>query len=200
MKTAKGAAMTLYHYFDKRTGPFRNLSDLPPEGAQSVLADARRNYPASQPASRDENYMQRRYGYEETARRLFADMGGKIEREAPHFLCVEECAWLYTWYEQPAYVAIPFEEFDASTLSFTYGDLHPTFSPIVTDGLEYRRKLYMLDGITDIIARYGLPQTHEYRGELGFPRYVEAHAWSDETVRRFSSECFWQDAPPKKTY
>lgn len=29
--------MYLYHYYDKETGPFRNLSELSREGAEKVL-------------------------------------------------------------------------------------------------------------------------------------------------------------------
>ena len=49
------------------------------------------------------------------------------------------------------------DEFDKSTLSFTYGDSHTTFSPKVNDGKEYRKKLYTYDEILGIIAKYGYP-------------------------------------------
>jgi hypothetical protein len=34
---------------------------------------------------------------------------------------------------------------DLSTVSFTYGDSHPTFNDRVNDGKEYRKKLYTYD-------------------------------------------------------
>lgn len=37
--------MFLYHYFDKTTGPFRNLSDLPMEEAKAVLNAIKKKSP-----------------------------------------------------------------------------------------------------------------------------------------------------------
>lgn len=67
--------------------------------------------------------------------------GGRIERKAPHYMVVEHSPWLGTWFEDCAFIKIPIEEFDWNTISFTYGHSHPTFSPRVTDGKEYCRKL-----------------------------------------------------------
>lgn len=44
--------MYLYHYFDKTTGPFRNLSDLSIEQAKSVLDTIKTTKPDSQCAKR----------------------------------------------------------------------------------------------------------------------------------------------------
>ena len=65
-----------------------------------------------------------------------------MDRRIPHYMVVEHSPWLGTWYENSSFVKIPIEEFDISTLSFTYGDSHPTFSSRVNDGKEYRKKLY----------------------------------------------------------
>lgn len=73
------------------------------------------------------------------------------------------------------FLKIPISEFDLSTVSFTYGDSHPTFSPRVNDGLEYRKRLYNYEGILEMTAKYGLPQENEY----GNVKYIEAQIWSD---------------------
>ena len=70
-------------------------------------------------------------------------------------------------------------DLDLSTVSFTYGDSHPTFSNRVNDGKEYRKKLYTYDEILEIIKKYGLPQEWNPDGKYGPERYVEAHVWSD---------------------
>lgn len=184
--------MTLYHYFDRSTGPFRNLSDLSDEEAKTVLREIRQKRPRSQAASRDEKYMARRAAYERTAYDLFLKMGGRPRRKTPHTMAVEACDWLYSWYEKPSFVRIPIEAFDLKTLSFTYGDLHPTFSPIVTDGKEYRKKLYLYPDILKIIEKYELPQNMPpAEGVIGLPRYVEVQIWSDETVLAYRDERFW---------
>ncbi len=77
------------------------------------------------------------------------------------------------------------EEFNVNTISFTYGDSHPTFSSRVNDGKEYRKKLYTYGEILDIIERYGLPQNWNDDGKFGSERYVEAHIWSDETIKTY---------------
>lgn len=123
--------MYLYHYYDKKTGAFRNLSDLSSEKADVVL---------------------------------------------------EHSPWLSTWYEDCAVIKIPIEEFDTETLSFTYGDSHPTFSPRIKDGKEYRHKLYTYQEILKVIDKYGLPQDWNDDGRFDPERYVEVHVWSDKTI------------------
>ena len=96
---------------------------------------------------------------------------------------VGQSPWSASWFENSAFVKISIEEFDKSTISFTYGDSHPTFSPKVKDGKEYRKKLYTYDEILGIIAKYGYPQDWNNDGKYGPERYIEAHVWSDEVIR-----------------
>lgn len=100
-------------------------------------------------------------------------------------MVVEHSPWLSTWYENMAFIKIPIKEFDTSTLSFTYGDSHPTFSPRVNDEKEYRKKLYTYEEIQDIINRYGLPQDWNNDGKYGPERYIEVHIWSDKTIKNY---------------
>lgn len=175
----------LYHYYDRRTGPFRNLSDIPPEDADVILDRIRLDRPDSLCAKRDAAYMQKRHSFEAIVRTAFAAAGGRVERSAPHYLVLGHSPWLWSWYEQPAYIRIPLSEFDLRTVSFTYGDSFPTFSPRVNDGREYRRKVYDYEGIVGIIEKYGLPQKWNNDGSHGPERYIEACVWSDETIGRY---------------
>lgn len=72
-----------------------------------------------------------------------------------------------------------------NTLSFTYGDSMPTFSPTINDEKEYRHKLYTYHEILDIIDKYGFPQDWNDDGKCGPERYIEVHVWSDETIHRY---------------
>ena len=177
--------MYLYHYYDKKVGPFRNLSDLSPKEAEKVLRKIRQEKPQTQCALRQESYIKDRIYYEEVLRNEFTKKNGKIDRLIPHYMVVEHSSWLSTWYENCAYIKIPVEEFDTRTLSFTYGDSHPTFSPRVNDGKEYRKRLYTYEEILKIINKYGLPQDWNNDGRFGPERYVEVHVWSDETIGRY---------------
>ena len=177
--------MFLYHYYDKSIGPFKNLSDLSIGEAKQMLDEIRRDKPHVQSAKRQQDYMDNRLFYEAILRTKLIEQGGIIKRRAPHYMVVEPCPWLSTWYENSAYIKIPVEEFDPRTVSFTYGDSHPTFSQRVNDGKEYRKKLYRYDDILNIIDKYGLPQDWNGDGQFGPERYIEAQIWSDETISRY---------------
>lgn len=179
--------MFLYHYYDKKIGPFKNLSDLTREQANEVINDLKKNKPNVQCAQRDADYMFRRHMYEDIIRKEFMKKGGIIQREVPHYMTVEHSPWLSTWFENSTCIKIDIKEFDLRTVSFTYGDSHPTFSPWPRDDdwKEYRRKLYTYDEILEIIKKYGLPQEWNDDGSCGPERYIEAHIWSDETIDKY---------------
>ncbi|MGN0425240.1 MAG: hypothetical protein ACI4FY_07980 [Acetatifactor sp.] len=177
--------MYLYHFFDKRTGPFQSLTSIEPEEAKKIMQQIKEERPDSQCAQRHDKYVEYRRNCEAILRREFAAKGGVIEISAPHYMVVEYSPWLSTWYEQSDFIKIPIEEFDIRTLSFTYGDSMPTFSPNVNDGKEYRQKLYTYDEILHIIDKYGLPQNWNDEGKYGPERYIEVHVWSDETIKKY---------------
>lgn len=177
--------MFLYHYYDKNIGPFKNLSDLSIKDANRVLQEIAIAKPNIQCAKRNSEYMQARLYYENILRNEFKRKGGLISRYAPHYMVLEHSPWLSTWYENSSFIKIPIEEFDLRTVSFTYGDSHPTFSDKVNDGKEYRKKLYTYEEILVIIEKYGLPQTWNDDGKYGPERYIEAHIWSDDVIGKY---------------
>lgn len=182
-----GVTIFLYHYFDKTMGPFVNLSDIAVDEANVILNKIKEIKPSTQSAQRDSEYMFRRHMYEDIIRKEFLKKGGIINRNAPHYMVIEHSPWLSTWFEECAYIKIPIEEFDLKTISFTYGDSHPTFSPWPRDDdwKEYRRKLYTYSEILEIIKKYGLPQDWNNDGKFGPERYIEAHIWSDEAINKY---------------
>ena len=128
--------MLLYHYFDKKTGPFRNLSDLSEEEANKVLQTIKSEKPESMCAKRQDSYVADRRRFEDILRTEFRKKGGRIERDVPHYLVVGECLWLQSWFDDCDHIVIDTADLDLSTVSFTYGDSHPTFSDRVNDGKE----------------------------------------------------------------
>ena len=177
----------LYHYFDKTVGAFVNLSDVTDDEAKAILCVIKETKPLTQSAKRHESYIEDRRYYENILKTEFLKKGGIIKRDTPHYLVIEHSSWLSTWFENSCFIKIPIEEFDLRTVSFTYGDSHPVFSPRThkMDDKEYRRKLYTYDEILRIIDKYGLPQYYNDDGAVGPERYVEAHVWSDETIRKY---------------
>lgn len=177
--------MILYHYYDASMKPFQNLSDIPIDKAKKILMDIALKKPNTQCAKRADEYMELRHYYEGILKCEFIKKGGNIQREVPHYMVVEQSPWLASWFENCAFIKISIEEFDKSTVSFTYGDSHPTFSSKVNDGKEYRNKLYTYDEILGIIAKYGYPQDWNDNGEYGPERYIEAHIWSDDVIGKY---------------
>lgn len=177
--------MYLYHYFDKTIGPFVNLSELEVDEAKSILNTLKETKPSSQCAKRHDKYVEYRRNCENIIRTEFEKKGGRINRTVPHYMVVEHSPWLSTWYENSAFLRIPIEEFDRKAISFTYGDSMPTFSSVINDGKEYRHKLYTYDEILKVIEKYGLPQDWNDDGKFGPERYIEAHIWSDEVIKKY---------------
>jgi len=177
--------MYLYHYYDKDMGPFRNLSELTDDevtGVTKVIAATKKGAFCNQ---RNADYMKKRRYYEAILREEFLKKGGNISRTVPQYMVIGECDFLADWYENSTFLKIDIEEFDKSTLSFTYGDSHPTFSELVNDGKEYRKQLYTYDEILRVIEKYGYPQEWNKDGKYGPERYIEVHVWSDETLGKY---------------
>lgn len=175
----------LYHYYDETIGPFVSLSDVPIDEAKSIINEIKATKPNSQSAQRHDKYVEYRHNCENIIRSEFVKKGGIIKRLSPHYMVIGHSPWLSTWHENSAHIKIPIDEFDIGTISFTYGDSMPTFSPTVNDGKEYRKKLYTYEEILVIIDKYGLPQDWNDDGKHGPERYIEAHVWSDDTINKY---------------
>ncbi|AIQ48016.1 hypothetical protein R70723_20480 [Paenibacillus sp. FSL R7-0273] len=179
--------MTLYHYYERALGPFKNLSDLPAVQAEEVLGAIRRNKEVMA-SRRPDGYLERRRELEQLARSLFIEKGGKPVRAAPHYMVIGECEWLKSWYAEGAAVYMPISGFDTDTLSFSYGDLFPTFSPKVRDGKEYRGKVYTYREIIWLMEKYGLPQVWNKDGAYGPERYIEVQVWDEGPLNMLMKE------------
>lgn len=166
----------LYHYYDESTGPFRNLSDLAPEAAETVLRDIRMQNKGFA-SRRSADYLEVRRGLEERARNLFIAKGGRPVRQQPHYMTFGSCPWLLDWYPEGTAIAIPVAAFSPDRISFTYGDLFPTMRYL--DGKAYREQVYTLEEIHEVIGEYGLPQNWNPAGAFGPERYIEVQVWEE---------------------
>ena len=173
----------LYHYYEKSNGPFKNLSDLAIDEAQKVLNEIKLKNEVFA-SHRYEGYLERRKELEQTARNIFISKGGKPIRNVPHYMVIGECEWLQSWYKEGEYERIHISKFKLDTISFSYGDLFPTFSLHVTDNREYRKNVYTYEEIIVLIQKYGLPQYWNEDGRYGPERYIEVQVWSDEQLMK----------------
>ena len=172
----------LYHYYECSRGPFRNLSDLPLAEAEAVLT-AIRERGEGFASQRNTDYLSIRRELETFVRERFIEKGGQPIRERPHYLILGRCEWVKGWYRQGGELAIPLERFDPKQVSFTYGDTFPAMR--YGDGKPYRRQVYLLADLPELIGRYGLPQDWNADGKNGPDRYIEAQVWSDEPLREW---------------
>ena len=139
--------------------------------------------------NRSKKYYERREYLEQFVRAMFIAKGGKPVLDVPYYMTIGKSSFAASWFEESQYVTIPLDEFDLQTLSFTYGVTFPTFSPHVTDNLEYRRQAYRYDEILGIIEKYGLPQD-SWDGTYASPCYVEAQVWSDMPIKDYCKFTF----------
>lgn len=172
----------LSHYYEAASGPFCNLSDLPLDEAEKIQARIRRenNRFASR---RTEDYLRVRRELEERIRSMFIEKGGRPVRARPHYMILGSCPWVKSWYVDGCEARLPLSAFPPGSLSFTYGDSFPAMR--FQDGRPYRRQVYTLEELPDLVRMYGLPQEWNADGNLGPERYIEAQVWDDEVIRRF---------------
>ena len=172
----------LSHYYEAGRGPFRNLSDLPPDEAEVILENIRQKGDVFA-SKRVKDYLDIRRGLEDKVRELFIKKGGKPQRQRPHYMILGDCSWLQKWYLDGQELRIPLASFQPEIVSFTYGDTFPAMRH--QDGKPYREQIYTLDELPELVRLYGLPQEWNGEGKHGPDRYIEAQVWADEPIKQF---------------
>jgi len=174
----------LSHYYEAANGPFRNLSDLPPERAEQLLGQLR-TAGVSFAGKRTVDYLAIRRKLEEQVRQGFIARGGSPQRLRPHYMILGACPWVKSWYQDGRELRIPLASFDPSIVSFTYGDTFPAMR--YEDGKPYRKQVYTLADLPALVGEYRLPQQWNSAGTLGPDRYIEAQVWDDLPLKSFLS-------------
>lgn len=172
----------LSHYYEGADGPFSNLSTLPLEQAEQILAEIRRNGNrfASQ---RSGDYLKKRLELEIKIRQCFEEKGGKPKLARPHYMILGICPWLKQWYVDGQELQIKLVSFPKECVSFTYGDSFPAMN--YQDGKPYRGQVYILSELREIVQSYGLPQEWNPDGKGGPERYIEAQIWDDAPLKEY---------------
>ena len=172
----------LYHYYERKYGPFKNISSLSMEAGEELLRKLREEGSVFA-GQRSEGYLKIRRDLEGRARELFIAKGGSPTKHYPHYMTLGKCEWIRGWYRDGCELRIDLEDFSPGILSFTYGDLFPTMR--YKDGKEYREQVYVKEEIMELIHRYGLPQEWNPDGKSGPERYVEVQVWDDEVINTY---------------
>jgi hypothetical protein len=170
------------HYYEASQGPFRSLSDLSLEEAESILQRIRQESIVFA-SKRSIDYLVIRKSVEEQIRQLFIEKGGQPKRLRPHYFILGRCDWLKSWYCDGREVQILLKMVNPNVISFTYGDSFPAMRYL--DGKPYRGRVYILMELSELIRQYGLPQVWNSEGKYGPERYIEAQVWDDEPVKEY---------------
>jgi hypothetical protein len=184
--------MYLYHYFDKTSGPFLTLSDLPVEEAIKANNNHKRLRAEVEGKEYDENEVDEycwipkgRHGQENKMREIFAAKGGKIHRKYPYYMILRnEDMSDEAGFHDGNFIKIPVEEFDMSTVSFTYGDSMQHADPGPFYDKPYKNQVYTYDEILEVINKYGWIVKAD-NWHWGIPCYIEAQLWSDVPIEKY---------------
>ncbi len=180
--------MYLQHYFNSKNGPFRSISDLPPEEALTAFhkmvrflteRDGGIYNPDDDKWQFVLNRHKERRDLECEMRRIFINKNGTAPRDYPYYLilCPNDARdeGLYAFYENPDCISIPVADMDMNTVSFTYGD-----SFALRDADDKPFTIYTYDEILKVIKDKGWITKDE--NNWGF---IEVQLWSDEQISKY---------------
>ncbi len=185
--------MYLHHYFNSENGPFLSISDLPPDEAleafhKMIRFMTERDGEVYKPDDARWEFVLNRHkqrrNLESEMRRRFIDKNGTAPRQYPYYLILcpydEKDKGLYAFYENPDCISISVEDFDMTTVSFTYGDSFVQYYH--TEESKYEL-VYTYNEILEVIKEHGWAAKNE--NDWGF---VEAHLWSDDEISKFRDQ------------
>ncbi len=186
------------HYYRASRAPFLSLSDLPDEQAMAVMAELiREQREGLQQRPFGRTYIQMRRVVEDRLRRQFIALGGCPERRAPHYFVLGESPWFRGLAVDMEEIRIPVTELPGAQTTVTWGDSFTAMEAARDFGFAfvprpYHGRIYRLDDIADMAARYGIPKPDPYGYEglaaADTPEtFIEIQLWSDEPVRRYFS-------------
>lgn len=177
--------MKFYRYFYDIKEPFAKITDINSSDCKDYLDLILEKSLASK--TYNENYINQRLLTEKKMREIFIRKGGRPQLKHPHYLVLENCDnWFYNIKNFFGSIVIDSSLFLEDVVSFTYGDSMPTFDDTFFDGKEYRKNLYTLNEIKDLINKYSLPQLWNQNCKYGIENYIEVQVWSDNIISKYN--------------
>ena len=182
----------LYHFFDKTRDLLITLSDLPAEEAIKANNRIQRLRAEKEGREYDENQVDEyhwmpegRHRLENKMREKFVAKGGKIDRHYPYYAILRNDDMSdEAGFHDGNHIKISVEEFDMSTVSFTYGDSMQHADPGPFNDKPYKYQVYTYDEILKIIKEYGWI-TYRDDWNWNMPCYIEAQLWSDVPIEKY---------------
>lgn len=177
--------MLIYRYFylNSKKDIFGNITANP-----SLNEDGGNNYAENIALNGfyDLEYLQRRIITEKIMYDIFVSKGGKPKCKHPFYMTLGCCdEWFFEKKHCFGSVALDLENISEDCISFTYGDSIPTFKDEHNDGKEYRKNVYTLKEINNLIEKYGYPNKWNTFEKHGLENYIEVQIWDDEVFKDF---------------
>lgn len=180
--------MKLYRYFHLTNDIFANITGLNFDTVSEYEEYIReKEFPCKN--THTSEYIKRRLYTEEQSRKKFIEKGGKPRLKHPYYFTFGKCdEWFYGRKNYFGSVEFLIDEFDADSISFTYGDSVPTFMSEFQDGKEYRSQVYTLNEIQELIDKYGMPNQWNTFEKFGPENYIEVQVWTNEFKSHITSQ------------
>lgn len=186
-----GIPAYLYHYYELKNGPFRNITEF---GIKKAF-DIQRKISDGWNSKRPPNYIDLRFGLEKRLKEQFISKGGKPNRDDPFYFTLGECEWAKSWYINPGVVKIRLSDFKSEHISFTYPDSMVSFQfcdepKLATYRKDANGKVFLLNEIEEIIKVHGIPTQEKWESqeEMKYDRYIEAQVWDDSVIRNIKKK------------
>jgi len=180
----------LYHYYELKNGPFKNITRIDYNKAQKVLGEVKVGFNKN----RGPDYLDMRLELEGKLKRDFIKKGGKPTRNDPFYFSLGECKWLETWFEHTGIVKIPLETVAKrkEIVSITYPDSMISYQLSEFEEFIDKRKpcngqVFVLDELEGLIQNYGLPTEEKWKNDKAcvFDRYIEVQIWDFQPIQNY---------------
>ena len=182
------------HYYDRRKGPFRSISELTDEEAIRIMEALCDDTPYGARFKDPAGYLKNRKETEAWVRQGFIAKGGKPRAPYPIPFALGSSRWL----EQAAPVRgrhgeirIPLSEFTADDISFTYPDSMVSHWFDRDKPVEYYQPglhgiVFTLPEILAIVKQDGMPEEDwETNLPVDLAPYIEAQVWNHDLLVKY---------------
>jgi hypothetical protein len=180
----------IVHYYLPDKQPFLNLSELSDNERTPIVNELNRNS--------EEGKMKRAFPYwyfsqrkeaEENLLKAFIKLGGKPERNSPHYFCLGESIGMeFTYNQNFKKITTPINQLNCQVM-FSIGDTLWTFAQSQNPNQKwknkwYQGKLYTFKETCEIIKKINLDLKSKDSLNSNQVFHIEALIWSDSEIKK----------------